>query len=419
MSHSKFRTAKLITALAWLSLLSAFLIGHFAAKTNYVQLLSAHFPDSTFTNAPSNGNGPRAFLRKHEELNEPELILIAEGQGFGGPLILAVKTTETESDGYIDKVILLSDRETPPFIARLTKHHFYREFNGKGVTDNLILGDDIDGVSGATITSRGIANAVQGAMHLSAIERLGLQPSWEAEKWQFHLNEGLLLLLVAAVLYTNYTNNKFSRKLRWLIPLASLGFIGFYINSSLSISSLAGLVMGYIPSPKQYPIWWIMMGSVLGAILFLGKNIYCDKLCPFSAVQMLLHKISGFKFTISREVAKHSSRLILFMILASVMLIFLSHHPAMGSYEPFSMMFSLEGMGMQWYVLPLSLFGSLFVPNFWCRLFCPVGFTLNKMVRTRRQMLSKFNGIQSKTKAVPIKVQAAPQGAVNTERKYD
>lgn len=408
MRRSNSRTSKLITLLAWLSLLSAFFVGHFAAKTNYIHLLSQHFPDSTFSNAPNNGNGPRAFLRYHEELTEPELILIAEGQGFGGPLTLAVKTTEKENASYINEVILLSDRETPPYVARLAKQGFYREFISKDVNDNFILGDDIDGVSGATVSSQGITKAVQGTMHLSAVERLGLSPSWEEEKWQLDLNDGLLLLLVAAVLYTTYTNNRFSAKVRLLIPFASLGFIGFYINSSLSIGSLGGLMMGYIPSPKQHLTWWIMMGSVLGAILFLGKNIYCGKLCPFSAVQMLLHKVSGFKFTISRDVNKHARRWIKFLIWASLMLIFLSHHPAMGTYEPFSMMFSLEGMGMQWYVLPLSLFGALFIPDFWCRLFCPVGYSLNSLNRSRHQMINKVSGMTS-AKAEPIEIQAAQQ----------
>ena len=43
------------------------------------------------------------------------------------------------------------------------------------------------------------------------------------------------------------------------------------------------------------------------------------------------------------------------------MLIFLSSHPTLGSYEPFALMFSLTGAGIQWYILPLSLIGSFFV----------------------------------------------------------
>ena len=48
---------------------------------------------------------------------------------------------------------------------------------------------------------------------------------------------------------------------------------------------------------------------------------------------------------------------------------------------------------MQWYVLPLSLVGSFFVLNFWCRLFCPVGHVLNKIVRLRR---SVFGGAKKR-----------------------
>ncbi len=73
------------------------------------------------------------------------------------------------------------------------------------------------------------------------------------------------------------------------------------------------------------------------------------------------------------------------------MLIFLSAHPTLGSYEPFAMMFSLTGAGVQWYILPLSLVGSFFVLNFWCRLFCPVGLVLNDMVRLRRSLLKRIS----------------------------
>ncbi len=55
------------------------------------------------------------------------------------------------------------------------------------------------------------------------------------------------------------------------------------------------------------------------------------------------------------------------------------------------MMFSLTGAGIQWYILPLSLVGSFFVLNFWCRLFCPVGLVLNDMVRLRRSLLKRIS----------------------------
>jgi polyferredoxin len=86
-------------------------------------------------------------------------------------------------------------------------------------------------------------------------------------------------------------------------------------------------------------------------------------------------------------------------------LIFISAHPALGSYEPFAMMFSLEGLGIQWYILPAALLGSFFVPSFWCRLFCPVGLFLNEGVRARRAIRERlFGRKKKKTKADPVKL---------------
>lgn len=406
---------RVITIFAWLSLFVAFLIGHFAAKPNYVQLLQAKFPSSSFTQTDQITNNSDAFMR-NQGGTEPQLILLAEGQGFGGPMTVAIAITATAENLMINKITLLADRETPPFLARLTKQQFFNEFDRKIASDNFVLGDDIDGVSGATITVKGITKAVQAVMHETAIVKQGENPPLQTEQWPLQQNDLLLILLIAAVFYSHYAKNTFSHKLKQTIPYISLVFIGFYLNASLSIASLATLAIGYIPDPRQFPIWWIMMGSVLAAIVLLGTNIYCNKLCPFSTIQMLLHKISGLKFAVNKQWSKNAQRLIMSLTWLSLMLMFISHHPAMGAYEPFSMMFSLEGMGMQWYILPLSLLGALFIPDFWCRFFCPLGYSLNAMVRTRRKLGHKLTARKS-AKAQIIQVQAAHIGKTSKKRK--
>ena len=160
----------------------------------------------------------------------------------------------------------------------------------------------------------------------------------------------------------------------------------------MSLGNIAGIFMGYIPSPKQHTMWWIMMVGALGSVIVLGRNIYCHKICPFLVVQDLLQKISGVKLKIKPEIQRKSRSMIYFLSWVALMLIFLSAHPALGSYEPFAMMFSLEGLGIQWYILPAALLGSLFVARFWCRLFCPVGLYLNEIVRLRRAIRERLFG---------------------------
>ena len=205
----------------------------------------------------------------------------------------------------------------------------------------------------------------------------------------------MLLLLFLLAFYAGYRKDKFAKTAKLIVMIGTLVFVGFYVNASLSLSNLAGILMGNIPAPAEHPLWWIMMTGVFGSILFLGRNIYCQQICPFMVVQDLAQKISGVKLKIDSRFQKRARTLIFSLSWVALMLIYLSAHPALGSYEPFAMMFSLEGLGIQWYILPASLLGAFFVPRFWCRLFCPVGLYLNEMVRLRRRVKAWF--VKSKT----------------------
>jgi len=84
---------------------------------------------------------------------------------------------------------------------------------------------------------------------------------------------------------------------------------------------------------------------VLGVII-LGKNVYCYRVCPFHGIEYFLQKISGMKLNPSRVLLKRARTIVNFLLWLSLIIIFLSKHPALGSFEPFAMMFSLNGAGI-------------------------------------------------------------------------
>ena len=272
----------------------------------------------------------------------------------------------------------------------MVKKRFFEQFPGKTVSDNFLLDDDIDAVSGATVSSRAFTEAVRNAMHVAATEHFKLTPTWKKTEWQFGPNELGLIGIFALAFLVSYAKGTLAKYGRLLMPVVSLAFVGVYTNSSVSIGQIAGIVMGYVPDFKQNMLWWIMMAGMIGSVLVLGRNIYCAQVCPFQYVQRGLNKISGVNLAVRPGVQKSARMVVGWMTWAALMLIFLSAHPTLGSYEPFAMMFSFTGAGVQWYILPLSLVGSFFVLNFWCRLFCPVGLTLNEMVRVRRSLLNRI-----------------------------
>ena len=371
---------RLAFPLAFTSLVMAFVIGQIAAQPDYQALLQEQIPDHRLALLTQAEGGQIVFRDETAE----NYVVISEAEGYGGPLVVGIRVN---GEGRIIEILSLQNKETPSFFLKMKKHKFYRQFARKKVSDDFILNDDINAVSGATITSRAFTNAVRNAMHIAATKHFKLEQTWKPSEWIFGLNEiGLIGVFVLAFI-ASYAKGRLARWGRLAMPWVALGFVGFYTNSSVSIGQIGGLLMGYIPDVKQHLLWWIMMIGALGSVLILGKNIYCGQVCPFQYIERALNKISGINLAIRPGVQKAARTVVGWMTWVSLMLIFLSAHPTLGSYEPFAMMFSLTGLGIQWYILPLSLIGSFFVLNFWCRLFCPVGLFLNNTVRVRRSVL--------------------------------
>ena len=403
-----FPWGRTVEALAWAMLVVAFVIGQIAAQTDYESLLKKQMSGVEFERSQVSPELPIVYKISKDGEQLPEVVVMSEGIGYGGPLVIGIKATRTNEGAKLSEIILLSHKETPAFIDRINSKSFFRQFVGDSVTSNFIIGDDIDAVSGATVSSEGFTAAIREAVHAGAAQHLKLDQTWQEPRWRFGLNEAILIGLFLLAFYGVYRKDKLAKYARLAVIAGALAFVGFYANLSLNLGNIAGIFMGYVPTPKQHPLWWILMAGTLGSVLILGRNIYCHQICPFKVVQDLLQKLSGIKLKIKPELQRKSRMLIFILSWVALMLIFLSAHPALGSYEPFAMMFSLEGLGIQWYILPAALMGSLFVPLFWCRLFCPVGLYLNEMVRLRRSIRDRFFGGKSrpkkKTKTVEVKM---------------
>ncbi len=391
---------RLVFPLAFTSLVVAFIIGQIAAQPDYQALLQELLSDHTLTPVTEAEGGQIVF----RDETEGNYVVISEAEGYGGPLVIGIRAS---AEGKIAEILNLRNKETPAYFEKLRKNRFFRQFAGKTVSADFLLSEDIDAVSGATISSQGFTTAVRNAMHIAATEHFKLQPTWKQPAWNFGVREFGLIGVFALAFFVSYAKGQLAKYGKLAMPFIALGFVGIYTNSSLSIGQLAGIVLGYIPDFRDHALWWIMMAGVIGSVLILGRNIYCGQVCPFQYVERGLNKISGINLAVKPGVQRASRKVVGWMTWTALMLIFLSAHPTLGSYEPFALMFSLTGAGVQWYILPLSLIGSFFVLNFWCRLFCPVGLVLNDTVRLRRSVLSRMPSRAPAVKPVVAHVRAA------------
>lgn len=84
---------------------------------------------------------------------------VGEGAGYGGAVRVMVGVDG--SSGAIQKVVVLNHAETPGLGSRIEEATFRDQFTGKKLTDPIALGRDIDGISGATVSSRAVTEAVR------------------------------------------------------------------------------------------------------------------------------------------------------------------------------------------------------------------------------------------------------------------
>ncbi len=363
---------------AYASLVAAFVFGMASSKKDYETMIKVRFPHEKLVKI---NNDPVVFEVGEKIGGMGNYIVITEGQGYGGPFVIGVRIMD---DAKVHEVMLLDNRETPSFRERVEDANFPAQFAGKSVADNFLPDDDIDIVTGATISTMATTQAIRSAAHIAATRYFEMEAKWRDEPWNLGLSEGLILLIFIGTLIPAVSVKK---PWRYIFMAVTVAVVGFYLNASISIGLLSGLVMGFIPALKTHLIWWILIVGTLGVLLVTGKNVYCFKICPFYGIQYVFGKIGGGKFRPPSIFLKHSSLILNFLLWLSLLIIFISANPAMGSYEPFAMMFSLDGIGLQWFLLPLALIGSFFSSAFWCRFFCPCGHALTKLRQYRAVLL--------------------------------
>jgi Na+-translocating ferredoxin:NAD+ oxidoreductase RnfG subunit len=375
------RTTTGLRYVAYATLIIAFIIGKATSKKDYESMVKARFPDVTLTKVNAD---PLVFQLGEEKGDMGNYVMIQEGQGYGGPFVIGVRIMD---DAKVHEVMLLDSRETPAFLKMIQDAQFGKQFIGKHVSDDFIVGVDIDAVSGATISTMAGTEAIRRGAHTAATQYFKLQPEWKKVPWKFGMGEILVMILFILAFVPKMQSQKL---LKYLYLFATIAIVGFYLNASISIGNLSGLIMGYIPGIRDHATWWVLTVGTVLTIIALGKNVYCFRICPFYGIQFLLGKIGGARLSLSRALRKRTQLIANFFLWLSLMTIFLSSHPSLGSYEPFAMMFSLQGVGVQWYILPIALIGAFFMSNYWCRFFCPAGHALTNVLQVRKKLVGLF-----------------------------
>jgi NosR/NirI family nitrous oxide reductase transcriptional regulator len=288
--------------------------------------------------------------------------------GYGGPLTTVISMTPA---GVVESAAVVGHRETPSFFRTVIEGRFLTRLVGKTSDDPIVLGDDVDGLSGATYTSRALTQSVHRAAREAAGGYLGLEVPPDKRKIVFGLPEIVLIALFTIAVGRRRIKGKLTKILRWTTLLGGLVFLGFVFNTPFVLAHVNMVLIGYWPEWQTHIFWYVLLA---GLLLFKATeewNVYCYDFCPFGALQEIAATIGGAKPKKLRwsKVLLWAQRL---LTVAAISIALIYRNPGLSSYEIFGTAFALEGSNFQFALLAIILLSSLFLYRPWCRHLCPL-----------------------------------------------
>jgi NosR/NirI family transcriptional regulator, nitrous oxide reductase regulator len=381
--QKRSRSNRIFTAVALALILGAWVIGFLRHTKDIMPAVQQALPGADrFETA-----GSELYAGYNQETEQlVGYVALGEGNGYGGPLKVAVGLSP---DGEILGLEIAEDRETPSYIQRVEKGGLLEDLLGRRAGDPLLVGEDLDAVTSATISSRAIAEAVRdGSRSAAAVLDLDV-PSREEPPIEFGVPEFTLLALFGLGYVGHQRKFKHKKTARWISLLAGLLVLGFVYNQPLTLAYINKFLLGFWPRWQTHLYWYMLIGGILFVSTVDQKNPYCQWFCPFGAAQEVLGQVGGAKVYSPGRFRGFLKWLRQVLVLIAVVVALIYRCPGLTSYEIFGTLFSLTGSNLQFLMLALVLVTAMFVRRPWCTYLCPLAPVLD-WIRTIRNWICEL-----------------------------
>ena len=355
-------------------------------------------PETTFpphlkiyTTAKNSGKGKLAGYAFRTSALAPDI------RGYAGPVDLLIGIDLT---GTITGIQLISHQETSAYVQGL--NGFLQQFLRRGPGDPLVLGETVDGISQATITSSAVTRSIEQSLAVMDrhVLRLGhAKRESRAAGFPFEqiLIPGLLFILAGSGVF--FRNSP----LRWLALSGGLLYLGLIKKTMVAATHVANIGILNLPAFSDSPLWYaLMFGTLLSGLT--GGMMYCGSICPFAAVQELLYaggtRFHRIMFLPSSRI-DYTARTFKFILLIIIMAASLyDARPDIANVEVYVTLFTRHGSGAAWVLLGTMLIAGVFHYRFWCKYFCPIG---------------AMNGLLSRWSLFQIRIQSTCNGCLQCQ----
>lgn len=313
--------------------------------------------------------------------------VLGEAAGYAGPALPVAVVVWISPGREVLRAEMLPNAETPMYLAMLGRARFMERFRASGAGAAVELGEDIDAVSGATVTAGAVCAAVRRARHsLEATDAgaAGARAARAPPDVGWLLAAGFVLLVGAFA-------PRLRGSVRYIVLAASILLLGVWLGRFLSVAPLARFATGSLPPGGERTGILLFLGLLLGVTLWRGR-VWCTHLCPFGALAELGGWACRARARTPRPLAR-AARVLPFVLLGAVSgaIAWTGRMEAAGA-EPFASTFNvLSGRlapAAAWDAAPaalalaaLVLALSLVSPRFYCRHLCGAGAILKIVAR--------------------------------------
>ena len=305
--------------------------------------------------------------------------------GYGGPM-LVVAGVDTE--GKVVGARVVEQRETPAFWNMVRVDGYIGGISGAPFEDVSYDYSAVAGVTGATISSGALVDSIRASIADVAGVAFDVRLPLPRRPFEFGTLEIVVLVVILGGIAARRLKGPARRRVRWIAQMTGLVVIGFWKDSPIALAKLVAMASGFFPDPRTNLALYVLVGGFLITSFVWGRNVYCLYACPFGAAQRCVGIIGGRKFTLPGGVVRFLETLRNLIVFVILFMAFLTLQPTLGSYEPFSTLFSMRGSTLQWVILFVALVASLVVRNPFCDYGCPMR-TVESALRDLRRLFDR------------------------------
>ena len=314
--------------------------------------------------------------------------------GYQGPIDTLLAFDQNSS---LQGMRIRSSFENQPYADYPNDDAYFESlFTGKTIAelaDMNLTEEEVEGVSGATMTSIAMAEGIVKTAGDWDRESVRVKDSTKPLIYWKARDYGSLgvILFASFVAFTRRGKTKFFRITLQILLVCYLGLVN---GDILSQALFAGWAQNGIPWQRA-PILALLSLAALIIPMATGKSFYCHQLCPHGAAQQWMRKLKKKPIHIPRALDNILKCVPVALLFFVVFLAFSSSTHTVAILEPFDAYVWEVAGAITIAIALISLLVSAFVPMAYCRYGCPTGamlklfeFGKNDQGWTRRDYLS-------------------------------